>query len=396
MKIIMCFLLLISYAFSGDAYVGVGGTARKVTDISVGVGGVARRVVNAYVGVDGVAQQFWPSNKGKIRLPIAAEWTGIVYGNGVWVAVGNVSGYGQIVTSIDDGFTWTHVANDRNVAYTNVKYSTVGSSGHAFIVSHNKSQGGSATYSYSTDGINWTTRTLPNPVAGVTYSILSNSTEDRTTNSSEQGFYISPSNSTTSSYVSYDGLNWVQDGRGNPVATGMVVRTRGSTTGAAWSTRFFAIIEDGEIYYYDEETQSWILSSERIPYAGDSAPWDRVEWNAGSYNLTRSTAYRSGGGVTAAGLGPGQPWSTREALNRINCISFNKRYGGIDVVFACGDPNGYIFRSSGGVGIWMPWGEPIESDTSSNSFTVMDISNDGRLITLQYGTNYGIYRDDAR
>jgi len=38
------------------AYIGVGGTARKIKRIYVGVGGVARRVAAAYIGVGGVAR----------------------------------------------------------------------------------------------------------------------------------------------------------------------------------------------------------------------------------------------------------------------------------------------------------------------------------------------------
>ena len=38
------------------AYIGIGGTARKVKGIYIGVDGVARRVKKAYIGVDGVAR----------------------------------------------------------------------------------------------------------------------------------------------------------------------------------------------------------------------------------------------------------------------------------------------------------------------------------------------------
>ena len=42
-----------------EAYVGIDGISRNVTDIYVGVNDVARKVVKGYVGVDGVARQFW-------------------------------------------------------------------------------------------------------------------------------------------------------------------------------------------------------------------------------------------------------------------------------------------------------------------------------------------------
>jgi hypothetical protein len=44
---------------SKAAYVGVGGTARKVTKGYAGVGGVARKIKKGYIGVGGVARPFW-------------------------------------------------------------------------------------------------------------------------------------------------------------------------------------------------------------------------------------------------------------------------------------------------------------------------------------------------
>ena len=41
------------------AYIGVGGTAKKIKKIYFGVGGVAKKVKKAYIGVGGVAKLFW-------------------------------------------------------------------------------------------------------------------------------------------------------------------------------------------------------------------------------------------------------------------------------------------------------------------------------------------------
>ena len=45
---------------SKNAYVGVSGVARRVSNIYVGVNGIARSVAAGYVGVNGIARQFYP------------------------------------------------------------------------------------------------------------------------------------------------------------------------------------------------------------------------------------------------------------------------------------------------------------------------------------------------
>lgn len=45
---------------SKNAYVGVSGVARRVSDMCIGVSNVARKVVTGYVGVNDVARQFYP------------------------------------------------------------------------------------------------------------------------------------------------------------------------------------------------------------------------------------------------------------------------------------------------------------------------------------------------
>ncbi len=42
-----------------NAYIGIGGVARKIKQPYIGIGGVARKVKNGYVGVGGVARQFY-------------------------------------------------------------------------------------------------------------------------------------------------------------------------------------------------------------------------------------------------------------------------------------------------------------------------------------------------
>lgn len=50
------------------AYIGIGGTAKKIKNIYIGVGGVARQVKSAYIGIGGTAKKWYSS-----KLPTLAE-----------------------------------------------------------------------------------------------------------------------------------------------------------------------------------------------------------------------------------------------------------------------------------------------------------------------------------
>lgn len=113
---------------SKAAYMGVGGTARKVKKMYIGVNGVARKVKKAYIGVGGVAKLFYSSGLdfsnstftntiGTLSNTIAGDIS-----NGVIVMRGSYyysshdddSTYysypmNTIARSTDNGYTWANV-----------------------------------------------------------------------------------------------------------------------------------------------------------------------------------------------------------------------------------------------------------------------------------------------
>ena len=75
-----------------DAYIGVGGKARKVKNLYIGVGGKARKVKKAYIGVGGKARLFYTSTLPPTLVDLftserTAEVYDVVYANGYYAAV---------------------------------------------------------------------------------------------------------------------------------------------------------------------------------------------------------------------------------------------------------------------------------------------------------------------
>lgn len=117
---------------SKAAYMGVGGTARKVKKMYIGVNGVARKVKKAYIGVGGVARLFYSSGLDFSNVTFSKQidytskstvYTTGVNANGVIVlagyhnssyAAGGISdGYfylgAEVIRSTDNGYTWTRI-----------------------------------------------------------------------------------------------------------------------------------------------------------------------------------------------------------------------------------------------------------------------------------------------
>lgn len=76
-----------------NAYIGVGGTARKIKDIYIGVNGVARKITKAYVGVGNVARLFYEA----VNL---GTWPKYIYFN-----ANNGSGTPSTVTFSSQSYT---------------------------------------------------------------------------------------------------------------------------------------------------------------------------------------------------------------------------------------------------------------------------------------------------
>ena len=117
---------------SKAAYMGVGGTARKVKKMYIGVNGVARKVKKAYIGVGGVAKLFYSSGLDFSNVTFSKRvdytskttvYTTGVNANGVIVLAGyhnssNAAGGiidgdfylgAEVIRSTDNGYTWTRV-----------------------------------------------------------------------------------------------------------------------------------------------------------------------------------------------------------------------------------------------------------------------------------------------
>ena len=57
---------------STGAYIGIGGTSKKIKNIYVGIGNVSKKVKKAYIGIGGISKLWWktanipPINSGSI------------------------------------------------------------------------------------------------------------------------------------------------------------------------------------------------------------------------------------------------------------------------------------------------------------------------------------------
>lgn len=130
---------------SKAAYMGVGGTARKVKKMYIGVNGTARKVKKAYIGVGGVARLFYSSGLDFSNVAFSKQidytsnstrYTTGVNANGVIVLVGydnttsvvggardNPYSYGaEVIRSTDNGYTWTRVTTPPIDYYTKGTY----------------------------------------------------------------------------------------------------------------------------------------------------------------------------------------------------------------------------------------------------------------------------------
>ena len=134
------------------------------------------------------------------NLPAQAYWTSVAYGNSNFVAVSygknGFSNTSNVAATSTNGITWTSrtipAGNYRKVIYAN----------GLFVASTSADGSASSLYSTSTDGITWTARTLPSSIyqTGVQYG---------------NGLYLIANFGNTSSYVYYstDAVTWTLGSR---------------------------------------------------------------------------------------------------------------------------------------------------------------------------------------
>ena len=134
------------------------------------------------------------------NLPAQAYWTSVAYGNSNFVAVSygknGFSNTSNVAATSTNGITWTSrtipAGNYQKVIYAN----------GLFVASTSADGSASSLYSTSTDGITWTARTLPSSIyqTGVQYG---------------NGLYLIANFGNTSSYVYYstDAVTWTLGSR---------------------------------------------------------------------------------------------------------------------------------------------------------------------------------------
>ncbi len=166
------------------------GIARKITGGYIGIDGIARKIKKAYIGVNNVAKLIY-----KIWVPNWIESVGyssgggsdasVCYGNGKFVAVEYNS---SMVHCSVDGINWTSKYSLPYTAYYTIAY---GDSKFVAVASGNNCY-------YSTDGVTWTSATMPN---GSWKSVCYGN-----------GKFVAVTGGTSVNVAAYstDGINWTQ------------------------------------------------------------------------------------------------------------------------------------------------------------------------------------------
>lgn len=328
-----------------NAYVGVGGKARKVKGIYVGINGKARRVVKGYVGVNGIARQFWPNGKSigewkRSTLPATQQWSAVTYGNGRFVAVSTEGG----VAYSSNGITWSKSSLPSgcygwDIAFGNGKfvippyggyppaYSTDGitwregtssKSWNFMSVAYGDGKfvmAGDSTSGYSLDGITWTVNdTLHGggTITDIAYGdgkfigvgraskaiISSNGIDWTTLNDPHDSQGIAYGNGTFIACSSLINLVYISENGGN---TWNSLRTPGHITayqGIAYGDDIFMLVGHSD----NDST----LGSNNSIYTSDGVNWNELNlpqtkyWTAAAYGDGRFVALGSYGSGSEA------------------------------------------------------------------------------------------------
>jgi hypothetical protein len=175
---------------------------------------------------------------GSATMPVAAKWQSMAYGNSTFVAISGSDAVSTVAATSSDGFNWTQRTLPASVWWSDVIY------GDKFVaIAGGGSWSGSlatTTAATSSDGINWTTTTMP---ASATWSAIAYG----------NGTYVAISGGAANSNVaaySSDGVNWTQStlpqsttwtsiayGNGVFVAISRGTIAATSTNGATWTQR---------------------------------------------------------------------------------------------------------------------------------------------------------------
>ena len=155
------------------------------TGVTYGSGGFS--AISTTTFAFGFLPTFWidVTNLKSSKL-YAINWSGAVYGNGLWVTAGN----GVIQSSADSGATWSSYESSPISCITYSQLTGV------FVAISNTFTNGTYT---SNDGINWVqNKTLP-----------SNITSKSTSITYGKGLYVAVLNGDSNVFYSRDGVNWL-------------------------------------------------------------------------------------------------------------------------------------------------------------------------------------------
>lgn len=279
----------------------------------------------------------------------------VVYGNGVFVAVGEKGDGGGIYSSAD-GLNWTLRYSDNNAWGLTMAYS-----GGRFVGA------GGWEYAFSTDGTNWTVLFLPQQSTSYPYSDMTYG----------NGRYVEVGNfnGTGTISTSTDGTNWTQRtaaAMGGPIVT------------VTYGTKFVAVgNNDGYEYTASSTAVTWTRSS--IP--GGS----QVSYGNGLYfvPLNAKTNLISTDGIN---------WSLKSTglTNQLGTVI----YGNGHFIAQCGYPSSVLYLATSIDGTnWFEYPQPLPNRwgfyTGGGPYYASLASDGTRLIAVGSTNNPTFFYGDG-
>jgi len=308
--------------------------------LSVSVSGAA--ISNAFVALaSGTATAEYSTNGitwSAVSMPAVADWVSVAYGN-----VSNIGRYvalaqgGSTAAYSPDGVNWTSSSLGEggdwiDIAYGNNKFVAVSQSDSSTSTRAVSSDGGvtwsvgsfatgataitfgnnrfvvvegnfSNAAAYSTDGVTWTTATLPANVDGSTESNWQDVTFGN-------GRFVAIADSAPGAAYSFNGATWFtatlpsnQDWRKITYGSGVFVAlSHGETAassedGVSWTTRSSTVTTLSVTATAEDDSTAWATGT-----LSSSANWNAVGYGGGKYvavsSLAIGTAYSTNGGTT--------------------------------------------------------------------------------------------------
>lgn len=241
---------------------------------------------NSNVAYSSNSGQSWNS----ATLPIASGF-GIAFGNTRYVAVGPGTRFAYSINAA----SWTL----SSTVLPNLLWQDVAFGNNIFVAVAQTTGGGStATYAYSSDGISWTTGSLPTSATWITVTF-------------GNGLFIAFSEGGT--YVtSSNGVTWSSPG------TGLVNQIQKATYGGG----YYVVVGSGQDLSYSTNGTTWTNRSINL----GPASYFYVAYGAGTWVITGGTA--STGNQAVWATSPAGTWSVTTLPNvNANQIYYPTAYG---------------------------------------------------------------------